>query len=109
MKVIFVLDDQSIYVSSVEEIQLRQLNEGLAGLAIPAGKNDQGEDLFRPLITYPVNLTVARPKAVQAAPMPIPNPTPALALPAPTATAKRAATKKAQADDAEAVPLGVGN
>lgn len=96
MKVIFVLDDQSIYVSSVEEIQLRQLNEGLAGLVIPAGKNDQGEDLFRPLITYPVNLTVAKPKPVQAAPVPIPNPTPAPAVPpVPTAKKKRAKKKAA--------------
>ena len=39
MKIIFVLDDQSILVANPEEIQLRQIEAGLAALVLPAGKN----------------------------------------------------------------------
>lgn len=67
MKIIFVLDDQSILVSSPEDLKLRQIEEGLAALLLPAGKNEEGEDLFRPLITYPVVLMVPPPK-----PQPVP-------------------------------------
>lgn len=92
MKVVFVLDDLSIFVSSVEEIQLRQLEEGLSGLVIPAGKNDQGEELFRPLITYPVNLAVPKPK-----PIPVGEATPVPAPPAPTDISTGKKKRKAKA------------
>lgn len=56
MKIIFVLDDQTVLVSSPEDLQLRQLQPGLTGLVIKVGKNEQDEDLVSTLITYPVNL-----------------------------------------------------
>ena len=62
MKIIFVLDDQTVLVSNPEELQLRQVEAGLAALVIPAGKNEKGEELFRPLITYPVVLMALPPK-----------------------------------------------
>ena len=68
MKVIFVIDDQSVIVATPEELQLRQVGTGLAALSIPAGKNDEGQDLYRPLITYPVVLV--------APPPPEPDPVP---------------------------------
>ena len=49
MKIIFVLDDQTVLVSNPEELQLRQVEAGLAALVIPAGKYEKGEELFRPL------------------------------------------------------------
>ena len=65
MKIIFVLDDQSVLVVTPEELQLRQIQPDLAALVTPAGKNEAGEDLFRPLITYPVALTaVPKPEPV---------------------------------------------
>jgi len=65
MKIIFVLDDQTVIVSTPEELQLRQIQPDLAALVLPAGQNENGEDLFRPLITYPVVLAVAPPKSVE--------------------------------------------
>jgi hypothetical protein len=67
MKIIFVLDDQSVIVTSPEELQLRQIQPNLAALALPAGKNDAGEELFRPLITYPVSLVVVPTEEPEAA------------------------------------------
>ena len=56
MKIIFVLDDQTVLVSSPEELQLRQIEAGLSALVIPAGRNEKDEEMFRPLVTYPVVL-----------------------------------------------------
>ena len=67
MKIIFVLDDQSVLVANPEELQLRQIEPGLSAIVLPAGKNEAGEDLFRPLVTYPVALTVVP----QPAPAPV--------------------------------------
>jgi hypothetical protein len=68
MKIIFVLDDQSILVANPEEIQLRQIEAGLSALVLPAGKNEAGEGLFYPLMTYPVAITVIPPSAPIPAP-----------------------------------------
>ncbi len=61
MKIIFLLDDNTAIVSSPEELQLRQIDGSNSAIVIPAGKNENGDDLFRPLISYPVVL-VAPPK-----------------------------------------------
>jgi hypothetical protein len=70
VKVIFVLDDQSVIVSSADELQLRQIDPYTTALAIPAGKNEEGQDLFRPFITFPVVLTMAPKPEVVATPVP---------------------------------------
>ncbi len=58
MKVIFVLDDMSVFVTTPEELQLRQTQDGIAALIAPTGKkNEEGEDTFLPLISYPVYLS----------------------------------------------------
>lgn len=64
MKIIFVLDDQTVIVSSPEELQLRQIQPDLAALVLPAGQNEDKQDLFRPLVTYPVVLSMVPPKQV---------------------------------------------
>ncbi len=56
MKIIFVLDDLSVLVSTPEELQLRQVNSSFAALGLLVGENEAGEALFRPIITYPVVL-----------------------------------------------------
>ena len=71
MKIIFVLDDQSVLVTTPEELQLCQVEPSLSALVLPVGKNEEGEDLFRPLITYPVVLMVPPPAA------PVPESAPA--------------------------------
>jgi hypothetical protein len=54
MKIIFVLDDQSVVVAAPEELQLRQVDEFTAAFGL---SNAEGE--FHPIITYPVVLTLA--------------------------------------------------
>jgi hypothetical protein len=68
MKIVFLLDDQTYLVSSPEELQLRQIEPGIAAIVLPAGKNENGEDLVRPLVKYPVIL-------VTPPPMPVEEPT----------------------------------
>jgi hypothetical protein len=62
MKIIFVLDDQSVIVTTPEELELRQIQEGLAALGTPAGTNEAGDPLFRPIITYPVKISIPKAK-----------------------------------------------
>lgn len=57
MKVIFVFDDQSVFVANPEDLQLRQIEPGIAALVLFGGKNERGEDLLRSVINYPVVLT----------------------------------------------------
>ncbi len=96
MKIIFVLDDQTIIVSSPEELQLRQLSPYLAGLVLPAGKNEQGEELLRPLITYPVVLALApKPEPIPAGEAtPVPT-APVPPVPTDISTGKKRKAKKA--------------
>ena len=87
MKIIFVLDDQTVIAATPEELQLRQIQPDLAALMLPAGQNENGEDLFQPLITYPVVLSVPPPK-VEAVAEPV-------APAAPQPTLVKAKKKKA--------------
>jgi hypothetical protein len=67
MKIIFVLDDQTVLVATPEEIQLRQVEPGLTALVLPAGTNEEGKELVHPLVTFPVTLLVP-PKPVVVVP-----------------------------------------
>ena len=81
MKIIFVLDDQSILVATPEELQLRQIENGLAALVLPAEPNEKGEEQIRPLITYPVNLMVVPPPVQGGEATPVLTEPPALPPP----------------------------
>ena len=70
MKVIFLFDDNTAFVTTCEELQLRQIDSGVAGFGVPAGKNEEGLDLFRSFITYPVQISVAPPSDPVAVPEP---------------------------------------
>jgi hypothetical protein len=93
MKVIFVLDDMSVFVSTPEELQLRQIKEGISAIVAPAGKNEDGEDTFIPLISYPVYLS-SNPLPEGFNPNPPVEVTP---VPAPKLVKKAKAKKKAEA------------
>jgi hypothetical protein len=70
MKIIFVLDEpsQPIIVVKPEELQLRQVADGIAALVVSAGKNEAGEEMIYSLLTYPVVL-VTPPVKVTANPV----------------------------------------
>lgn len=77
MKILFLLDDDTVVVSSPEQLQLRQIQPNLAALVVPAGKNEEGEELLRPLVTYPVVLYAVPTPTVEATPAPTPQLVPA--------------------------------
>jgi len=94
MKIVFLLDNKTFLEVAPEQIQLRQVEAGLAALIVPAGtKNEAGEDLFHPLITFPVVLTAApKPEPIQAGVAPaVPTDAPA---PTDISTGKKRAAKK---------------
>ena len=68
MKIIFLLDDQQLIVTAPEDLQLRQIDAGLAAIIVPAGKNEAGIDLFRSLLVFPVTVTATPIQVVQAPP-----------------------------------------
>jgi hypothetical protein len=68
MKIIFLLDDQQVIVTAPEDLQLRQIDAGLAAIIVPAGKNEAGIDLFRSLLVFPVTVTATPIQMVQAPP-----------------------------------------
>jgi hypothetical protein len=69
-KVIFILEDNSLVVAKPEELQILQLEPAIAAVVAPAGKNEAGDDTFRPVLSFPVVLSkpepVAEPKAKSA-------------------------------------------
>lgn len=113
MKVLFLLDDDSVVAIGPEKLQIRQLQPGVSALGVEVtiplngadGKPELNEDGtaktqqgFRPFINYNVNLSI---------PQPVETTAPAVALPVKAAdpnangkasakpAAKKAAKKKA--------------
>lgn len=62
MEIIFVLDDHTIFVRKPEELKLQQIENNLSALVVSVGKDENGEELLRPLVTYPVGLVVPPPQ-----------------------------------------------
>lgn len=65
VKAIFIFDDHSLVVAKADELQIIQMEPGVAAVVAPAGKNESGEDMLRPVIYFPVVVT----KPVSKAPV----------------------------------------
>jgi len=121
MKVLFLLDDDSVVAIGPEKLQIRQLQPGVSALGVEVtiplngadGKPELNEDGtaktqqgFRPFINYNVNLSAPAPAEAPATPTTVPvkaeeaQPVNGKAKPAAKAVAKvadkgKAAKKKA--------------
>jgi hypothetical protein len=77
MRLIALIEDESksIVSFSTDDLQLRQVEDGLTALIVPAGRSEKDEELIRVLATFPVNLTAPAPKeridAGVATPLPV--------------------------------------
>jgi hypothetical protein len=106
MQVMFLLDNREYLVLNPEQLQLRQLSEGVAGLgvvmAVPATKEDGTQELnedgtpkllpvFRPIINYPINFQEVKKVEGQAVAPPVPVPQAQAPAPTPAAQAPQPA------------------
>lgn len=71
MKIIFLLDNKEFLEVDPSGLQLRQISDGQASLGVevtvPKDKDTtETQQAFRPLINYPVNLSVPQPAAAPA-------------------------------------------
>ena len=57
VKAIFIFDDHSLVVAKSEDLQMLQVEPGVAAVVAPAGKSESGEDMLRPVIYFPVIVT----------------------------------------------------
>ena len=89
MKVIFVLDDQTVLVAKPEELQLIQVEPHLASVVLPAPPDENGEKRYLPLISYPVSISLVSETIKGGEAVAVPAPAPSVKKKTPAKKAKK--------------------